>query len=264
MNRKGLAIIKKDIKDIFSSKQIYMPMIIVPLLMVVLIPSLMLIGVSLSFDMSDILKDMKGLLNKLPYDYGVLTAEQLIIKASIDYIFPSFFLIIPIMCSSILGASSFVGEREHKTLETLFYTPITLKELFVSKVLGVFIPSYATTLISFIAFGLVVNIGGLKFFQGIIFPNIKWIILIGYLVPAITLLGLTFTVLVSAKSKTFQDAQQVSGLIIIPIILLVVGQMTGVFLLTNFVLVVLGTIIYLIDYILFNKLTTNFKYEKLI
>lgn len=264
LSNKEVALIKKDIKEVFSSKQIYLPMIIVPMIMVVIMPSIILISVNFSKDTSSLIKDMKGLLEILPLGYGELSIEQRIIKASIDYIFPAFFLLIPIMCSSIIGASSFVGEREHKTLETLFYTPMSLKELFRGKVFGVFIPSYCITILSFLAFGIVVNLGGWKYFGRIIFPDMKWTILILYLVPAITLLGLTFTVLVSAKSKTFQEAQQVSGLIVLPIILLIVGQITGVFLLTNTILLILGAIIYIIDYILFDKITKSFIYEKLV
>jgi ABC-type Na+ efflux pump permease subunit len=50
------------------------------------------------------------------------------------------------MCSGVIGASSFVGEKEHKTMESLLYTPISMERLLRAKILGVFVPSYIITL----------------------------------------------------------------------------------------------------------------------
>ncbi|WP_027625484.1 ABC transporter permease subunit [Clostridium lundense] len=264
MNSKEKAVIYKDIKEITASKEIYIPMIIVPLIFVIVIPTIMIIGTHFSYQGGKMINGMDTLIKKLPMEYSKLSLQQLIITVGVDYMFPSLFLLIPIMASSIIGASSFVGEKEHKTLETLLYTPITMEELFRAKLLGVFIPSYIVSVISFLAFGIVINIGGFLYFSKLIFPNLKWLILIFYLVPGITLLGLTFTVLVSAKSKSFQEAQQVSGFIVVPVILLIVGQATGLFLLTNIILISIGTAVFIIDYILLKKLSSRFVSEKLI
>jgi len=75
---------------------------------------------------------------------------------------------------------------------------------------------------------------------------------------------INFFFLISAKSKTFQEAQQLAGLIVLPIILLAVGQITGILLLTNMVLIIIGTIIFIIDYILLQKIAKNFTAENLI
>jgi ABC-type Na+ efflux pump permease subunit len=157
-----------------------------------------------------------------------------------------------------------VGEKEHKTMETLLYTPISMEQLLKAKILGVFIPSYIVTLISYIAFGIIVNIGGLMYFGGLIFPDIKWLIIILWISPAINLLSLVFTVVVSAKSKTFQDAQQVSGFLVLPVILVLVGQMTGVLMLSNLVMLAAGAVILVIDYVLIKRISSGFVPEKLI
>jgi ABC-type Na+ efflux pump permease subunit len=178
--------------------------------------------------------------------------------------FPPYFLIIPIMCSGIIGASSFVGEKEHKTMETLLYTPISMEQLLKAKILGVFIPSYIITLLSFIAFGIIINIGGFIYFGGLIFPDIKWLIIILWISPVINLLSLTFTVMVSAKSNTFQEAQQVSGLLVLPVLLVLVGQMTGVFILNNFIILIIGAVLLILDYMLIKRISSKFIPEKLI
>ena len=264
MNRIEKALIKKDLNEITSSKQVIMPMAIVPLLLTVLIPLALIIGVHYIGDISDVLRGIGPLLKKLPSEYNAYSPAQLVIKIAVNYLFPSYFLIIPIMCSGVMGASSLVGEKEHKTMETLLYTPISMEQLLRAKILGVFIPSYIITLLSFIAFGIVINIGGFIYFGGLIFPDIKWLIIILWISPAINFLSLILTVMVSSKAKTFQEAQQVSGILVLPVVLLLVGQVTGVILLNNFIMVTAGAVLLLIDYILIKRISSKFIPENLI
>jgi ABC-type Na+ efflux pump permease subunit len=264
MNRNEKALIDKDIKEITSSKQVIMPMTIVPIILTVIVPLGLLITANFVGNDSSMFTKMAPLLKKLPYEYSTYTPAQLLIKVMINFMFPSYFLIIPIMCSGVIGASSFVGEKEHKTLESLLYTPISMEQLLRAKILGVFIPSYMVTLLSFVIFGIILNIGGFIYFGGLIFPDIKWLIIILWISPAINLLSLIFTVMVSAKSQTFQEAQQVSGLLVLPVILVLVGQMTGVLLLSNLVMFIAGGVLLILDYLLIKRISSKFIPEKLI
>lgn len=139
-----------------------------------------------------------------------------------------------------------------------------MEQLLRAKILGVFIPSYIVTLISFIAIGIIFNIGGFIYFGKLIFPDIKWLIIILWLSPAINLLSLILTVMVSAKSETFQEAQQISGLLVIPVILVLIGQMTGVLLLSSFIMIVAGGVLLMLDYALIKRISSKFIPEKLI
>lgn len=264
MNRNEKALIYKDINEITSSRRVIMPMTIVPIILIVIIPLAILIGASFIGNDSSMFTKMAPLIKKLPSEYTTYTPAQLLIKVTINFMFPSYFLIIPIMCSGVIGASSFVGEKEHKTLESLLYTPISMEQLLRAKILGVFVPSYIVTLISFIVFGIIFNVGGFIYFGGLIFPDIKWLIIILWISPAINLLSLIFTVMVSAKSETFQEAQQVSGLLVIPVIIILVAQMTGVLLLSNLVMFIGGGILLILDYILIKRISAKFIPEKLI
>lgn len=264
MNRNEKALIYKDINEIISSRRVIMPMTIVPIVLIVLIPLAILIGANFIGSDSSTFTKMAPLLKKLPSEYNAYTPAQLLIKVSLNFMFPSYFLIIPIMCSGVIGASSFVGEKEHKTLESLLYTPISMEQLLRAKILGVFVPSYIVTLISFIVFGIIFNVGGFIYFGGLIFPDVKWLIIILWISPAVNLLSLTFTVMISAKSETFQEAQQVSGLLVIPVILVLVAQMTGVLLLSNLVMFIVGGVLLIIDYILIKRISSKFIPEKLI
>ncbi len=264
MNKNEKALIKKDLYEITSTKMVIVPMAIVPIILTILIPLALIISVNYIGDASEVLREFGSLQKKLPSVYQTYSSAQLVIKIAINYLFPAYFLIIPIMCAGIIGASSFVGEKEHKTMETLLYTPISMEQLLRAKILGVFLPSYIITLLSFIAFGVIINIGGFTYFGGFIFPDIKWLIIILWISPTISFLSLTLTVMVSAKAKTFQEAQQVSGILVLPIILLLVGQITGVIMLNNFIMFTAGAVLLIFDYILIKRISSTFIPEKLI
>lgn len=264
MNRNEKALIHKDINEILSSRRVILPMTIVPIVLIVIIPLAILIGANYIGNNSSMFTQIAPLIKKLPSEYKTYTPAQLLIKVTLNFMFPSYFLMIPIICSGVIGASSFVGEKEHKTLESLLYTPISMEQLLRAKILGVFVPSYMVTLISFIVFGIIFNVGGFIYFGGLIFPDIKWLIIILWISPAVNLLSLIFTVLVSSKSETFQEAQQVSGLLIIPVIIVLVSQMTGVLLLSKVVMFIGGAVFFILDYILIKRVSSKFVPEKLI
>lgn len=109
MNNGQFTLIKKDIRSITSNKQIFAVLLIVPLVLTVVLPSVFVLVLT---QKPDAASDFQKLLDM-----------------------PPFFLIVPIMASSVMAASSFVGEKEKHTLETLLYSPLSLRQLFQSKVL---------------------------------------------------------------------------------------------------------------------------------
>lgn len=255
------AIIYKDLKEITSSKQMLIPMTVVPLVMMMVLPIVLMVGARFG------VSGLNGMDNMIKNFKNVFTFEnesQLIIELAVNYMFPALFLLIPIMASSIIGASSFVGEKERKTMESLLYTPLSVKQLFTAKVIGTAIPAYLLSLISFVVFGIIVNIGGWFYFERLIFPNMKWIILVIWVTPAATILAIAFMVIVSAKAETFQEAQQMTGLIVVPVILLLIGQISGLFMVNSLILIGLGAVLYVVGYVLIRNAAGKFVPEKLI
>ena len=264
MNKAQWAMIHKDIKEITSSYQTFVPLLVVPLIIMVMMPAALMIGAQYGQSGLPGLNGFDQMLVAFGDLFVGLTPAQTMITVAVNIFFPAMFLLIPVMCASIIGASSFVGEKEHKTLESLMYTPLTLREMFVAKVAGTVLVSYLTALATLFAFGLVVDIGGWFYFGRLIFPNLKWLILIFWVTPGITVLGVAFMVRVSAKANTFQDAQQMSAFIVLPIILLLVGQATGLFLLDEPILFGIGLVIAALDVLLLRSASRGYVPEKLL
>ena len=147
MNRAVSAVIKKDFFSITSNRRLFSTILIVPLVLTIVLPSVFVIAVHFVPDDPDVLK----LLELLPQEVGTVSVELAVIGLIFNYILPVFFLMIPIMTASVMAASSFVGEKEKRTLETLLYCPLSVKQIFQAKVLASFLFSMLVSLISFAA-----------------------------------------------------------------------------------------------------------------
>lgn len=132
------------------------------------------------------------------------------------------------MASSVIASDSFSGEKERKTIEALLATPISDSELFLGKVLVSFIPSMMVTVFSFLVYSTVVDMASFTILDGrMLLPNTFWIMLIFGVAPTVALASVGLTVMISAKVKGFREAQQISAILIIPILILVFAQISG-------------------------------------
>jgi ABC-2 type transport system permease protein len=157
------------------------------------------------------------------------------------------FLIVPVMVASVIAADSFAGEKERKTLEALLYTPTSDREVFVAKLLSAWLPAMAVALAGFLLYAVTVNMVSWPTMGRIFFPNLMWLALVLWVVPAAAGLGLGSMVLVSIRAQGFQDAYQIGGVIVLPIVLLVFGQVAGVMYFSVGVVLLLGLLFWLVD-----------------
>lgn len=272
MNGKRIiAIIKKDVSSVTQSVQMWLPMVIVPLVFIIIIPlAITLVGRNMK--LSDLnqpaqieqyllnipLLELKNELEQFPE----LMQKGVYIFS--NYLFAPMFLLVPVMVSAIIAANSFAGEKEKKTLESLLYTPVSEKELFFSKTAAAFLPAIAIAVIGFILYGAILNIFGYPLFNRLFFPSWNWLPFMALLVPAVAILAISATVIVSAKVKGFAEAQQISALIVLPILFMVFSQIMGLFFLSPLVCTIAGAVLLAADYFLITKAARSFNREKLL
>ncbi len=178
---------------------------------------------------------------------STLSPDQLPIVLILGYLVAPLFLILPLMLSCIIAAEAFVGEKERKTLEALLYTPATDGELFLGKALAALIPGIVYTWVNFAIFAVITNIAGFPIMGRIWFPTASWWGLMIFVVPAVALLGVAATVIISTRVKTFMEAYQASGILVILILVLMVAQATGLLFLSPLVAVIVGLVFFVID-----------------
>lgn len=261
MSTMQTALIKKDIRGITANKQMLIAMISVPLVLTVVIPSVFIMMIH--FAPNDF-SDFDAMLRLLPLQAHSDNMNTTVISLLINNIMPVFFIIIPIMASSIMAASSFVGEKEKRTLETLLYCPLSLKQIFIAKILSSFIMSVLVSVLSFIIMTLVTQIEIFLTTGSLLLPNISWLVVLFLLSPAVSLISITLIVRGSAKAQTMEESQQRSALLVLPVVFLVAGQFMGIVLINIWILLGLGVLLAIIAYLLMNGSFKRISYESIL
>ncbi len=200
--------------------------------------------------------DFQSLIPNLPVEIQTqlaqFTPNQVLIYIMVLYFFAPFFLIIPVMASSVMGSDSFAGERERKTIEALLATPISDSELLLGKILVSFIPAMLVTFVSFGVYATIVDALTVGMFNGmLLLPNVNFLIMIFGVAPTIALCSIGLTVIISAKVKGFKEAQQISVVLLLPVLALVFAQISGVLVLGPLVLAALIGLLAIVDVAVF-------------
>lgn len=252
MNRRAIsAIVRKDLKVISTRKGVMIPLIVVPVVILILLPALAALapragslGVSPLNGLDTFLRNMPaGLRAQLA---GYNEAQQAVLLALV-YLFAPMYLILPLMVASVIAADSFAGEKERKTIEALIYTPTTDLELFTAKLLTAWLPALAVSWLGFLLYAIVANLAAWGTIGKIFFPNLMWVILALWVAPGAAGLGLSTMVLVSSRASGFQDAYQIGGMVVLPVVLLIVGQIAGVLYFSVGVVLLVGFVLWGID-----------------
>jgi ABC-2 type transport system permease protein len=214
-------IVGKDLTAVRRSKAITLPMIIVPVVLLVALP-LALGAVAKSVDPGAALDSpvVSGLLTGV---VGLPQAERLPVLV-LCYLLSPLLLVLPLMVSAVLAADAFAGEKERRTLEGLLHLPISDRDLFAAKFLGAFIPALAITWGGGLVYAVVANVSAWSVTGRLIIPFAQWLVMIIWIAPAVATFALGLLVLVSSRVRTTQEANQLGGAVILPLILVAAGQ----------------------------------------
>jgi ABC-type Na+ efflux pump permease subunit len=266
--QKILLVFRKDWIEISRNWQVMMPILIVPLLFTVAIPSAIILMpklVNIPTSSTEFMLHMvKNLPGRIQIQLDGMTENHIMIYVMLLYFFAPFFLIIPVMASSVVASDSFAGEKERKTIEALLATPITDSELFLGKILVSFVPSMLVTGASFILYTVTVDLLTYNLFGRLLLPNLEWIMLIFGLTPTIALTSIGLTVLISARVKGFREAQQISAVLVVPIIAMLLAQASGAMIFGFLMVGVLTAVFLLFNILLFRLGVRFFRRDKIL
>ena len=255
MNRRAIkAIVRKDLKVVLQNKGVSIPLIVVPVVILVALPALSAFVPALQAMPGMPFAGLDNFIQRMPAGLQAAlagyTEVQTMIVLVLVYFLAPMYLILPLMVSSVIAADSFAGEKERKTLEALLYTPTTDRELFAAKLLSAWLPALAVAWGGFVLYAIVANAAAWSAMGKVFFPNLMWLVLAFWVAPAVAGLGLGVTVLVSARAQGFQDAYQMGAMVVLPILLLVIAQATGVIYFSIWLALLLGLFFWGVDLVL--------------
>ncbi|NOZ28560.1 MAG: ABC transporter permease subunit [Chloroflexi bacterium] len=268
MNERAIkAIVRKDLKVVARSRGVILPLVLVPTIMLIALPALAALAPAAADLPITPLAGLDSFIANMPPGLqaelaGLDEAQRWVVLALVYFLAPMY-LIIPLMVASVIAADSFAGEKERKTLEALLYTPTTDGELFLGKVLSAWLPAVGVAWGGFVLYGLVANLAAWPVMERIFFPTTMWLVLVIWVAPAVAGLGLGTMVLVSVRVQGFQEAYQLGGAVVLPILLLVIGQAMGVMYLNVGFVLLLGLVLWGVDALLLWFGTRTFRRSKL-
>lgn len=162
-------------------------------------------------------------------ELGTLSGNALI-QAFVFHQFATLLLLVPVVAAMTLATHAVIGEKLAKALEPLLATPISTFELLAAKTLTPFLFSLALT---WLAVGLyivgILLVGEAGVARAVV--GLRMAVMFAVLGPLVELAALQVSVIVSSRSNDPRSAQQITGLLILPITAVFIAQMMGAFVL---------------------------------
>lgn len=239
------AVLWKDITAVKRSKAVVLPMLLLPAVMLLGLPIAVGIIASGSAPM-DISNLLRGVPANLAAPITSLPPRQQPVVLVLGYLIAPLFLIIPLMVSAVLAADAFAGEKERRTIETLLHLPISNRDLYLAKLLSAFLPAVAVSWIGFACYLVVGNAAAWPVMHRMFLPTKLWAAVIIWLSPAVAAFGLGIMVRVSARARTAQEANQLGGTVILPLVLAIVAQTSVLLLADLWVTLVAGAVVWVV------------------
>jgi ABC-2 type transport system permease protein len=140
--------------------------------------------------------------------------------------FLAFFLLMPAYIPLSIATFSIIGEKQARTLEPVLATPIRTIELLAAKATAALVPGVAAGWATYVVFVALASIVYGPSLFGVVTDS-SWLAGVFVLGPAVGLSSVVAGVIVSARVNDPRVAQQIGGIIIVPIIAVTLLQATG-------------------------------------
>lgn len=227
-------IIDKEWAEVFQNRMVLFTMIFIPLIFVIL-PLVMLFFTGQGMD-----ANMTGDLADVPGEFQSVCGPEMnagdCMQVYLINMFLLLFMMMPVIIPVTIAAYSVVGEKATHSLEPLLATPISTFELLAGKSLAAAIPAIIVGWVSFGIFLMCLPLVGVSspVFRYIIGPT--W--LLGVLVagPLMAIAAVNFALFVSSRVNDPRVAEQISVLLVVPILAATFAQLAGVIVIDIFVM----------------------------
>ena len=139
---------------------------------------------------------------------------------------PVFFLLMPAYIPLSIATFSIIGEKQARSLEPVLAAPIRTSELLAGKAVAALVPGVLAGWMTYAIFVVLASLlYGPALFGVVTDPS--WLAGVFLLGPAVGLSSVVAGVIVSARVNDPRVAQQIGGVVIVPVIALVLLQATG-------------------------------------
>jgi ABC-2 type transport system permease protein len=240
--RKVWVITRKEWSEVFRNRLVLFTVAFLPLILTAL-PLGILIGLGGS-DSADVLAA-----SDMPETFLALCGGMSAGDCGSYFLVSEFmllFMLLPLAIPVTIASYSIVGEKVTRTLEPLLATPVSTVELLGGKSAAAVIPGVGMT---WVAFG-VFSVGVRLLASPVVATRLSdpmWLLAIFVVGPLLALAAVSIAVMVSSRTSDPRVAEQVSMLVMLPLFLVIVGQVTGLILLDAQLVLLIAAGLTLVD-----------------
>jgi ABC-2 type transport system permease protein len=157
------------------------------------------------------------------------------------------FMMMPLAIPVTIAAYSIVGEKTTRSLEPLLATPITTAELLAGKSLAAALPAIVATWAGFAIFAVGANllVSNPRATAAILDP--MWLLAVLVVGPLMAVMAVNVSVMVSSRVNDPRVAEQLSMVVILPLLGLFFGQISGLFLLNRQIILLIAAALVVVD-----------------
>jgi ABC-type Na+ efflux pump permease subunit len=205
---KSWIVTQKDLSVFKKNKYVLYSLVAMPIIMGVVLPLIFIFA-------------LNAQIGTLPQAQLLAAANQ-VVNISTMYL-----VLIASILPSIIASYSFVGEKIEKSLEPLLATPTTDGELLLGKSLAAFIPCIAVTFIGAAISAPIIDYWSYTAMGVVLIPNLYWLLVIGVIAPLSCVMSVEANIIVSSKVNDIRAAQQLGGLVVLPLVFIVIFASTS-------------------------------------
>lgn len=205
---KSWLVTQKDLSVIRRNKYVFYSLILMPVILGVILPAVFVFALNAE-------------VSALPHNQFVAASNELVSVSTM------YLVMISAILPSIIASYSFVGEKVEKSLEPLLATPTTDSELLLGKSLAAFVPCIAVTYVAAAISAFILDVWSYIRVGYLLVPNLFWVIAVFALTPLACIMSVEANVIISSKVNDIRAAQQLGGLVVLPIVGLVLLVVTG-------------------------------------
>jgi ABC-2 type transport system permease protein len=256
---KVITIIQKEWAEVFKNRMVLFTVIFMPLLFTAL-PLIILYSTG---------NASSGNLNsELPPQFNQLCPQGLsggeCFQIYMVSQFMILFMMMPLIIPVNIAAYSIVGEKTTHSLEPLLATPITTAELLAGKNLAAAIPAIVATWAGFIiyAIGARIIVSNPLVLSALVDP--MWLIAVLILGPLMAILSVNFSIMVSSRVNDPRVAEQLSVVVILPVLALFFGQIAGLFFINRQIILAFAAGMLVIDVVMIYLAVRLFQRETIL
>ncbi len=174
------------------------------------------------------------------------------------------FMLMPLIIPATIAAYSIVGEKTTRTLEPILATPISTLELLAGKGLAAVLPAVLVTWGAFLVFALGARL--MSTTPGVLgrLTDPFWLLAVLVVGPLLAISAVSAAVMVSSRVNDPRVAEQVSVLVILPLLALFFSNLTGLIVFNAQLVLLLIVILSILDALLVTLAIRLFQRETIL